>query len=344
NDGDLDLMTGEQLGNFYYFENSGTNTDPVLTAMQNNPFGLTDIGKYSNPIFADLDNDGDLDLMSGEFTANFHYFENSGTNAVPVFTTIQIDPFGLTDIGNFSNPTFVDLDNDGDMDLMAGEYSGRFYYFENTTPVCTEVISSFSVSACESYTVPSGDETYTVSAMYMDTIPSLVTGCDSVMTIDVTINVLPDVGVTVTNPTLTANATSAAYQWLDCNDNDAIIQGATNQAYMALSNGSFAVEVTESGCTDTSACVSVFAVNINDVENEPFRVYPNPTPGQVNIEMSADVSGTLTLLDVTGKAVLSRKVNGSSLVLDLSELAKGIYTVQLIAEKKNVETYRILKQ
>lgn len=48
-------------------------------------------------------------------------------------------------------------------------------------------VSSFAVSACEEYTVPSGDETYTTSQQVMDTIPSLVNGCDSVMTIDVTI-------------------------------------------------------------------------------------------------------------------------------------------------------------
>lgn len=46
--------------------------------------------------------------------------------------------------------------------------------------------SSFSVTACGSYTVPSNDTTYTTSGIYMDTIPN-ANGCDSMMTIDVTI-------------------------------------------------------------------------------------------------------------------------------------------------------------
>ncbi|MNJ85189.1 hypothetical protein D3C87_26560 [compost metagenome] len=46
--------------------------------------------------------------------------------------------------------------------------------------------NSFSVTACGSYTVPSNDETYTTSGIYMDTIPN-ANGCDSIMTIDVTI-------------------------------------------------------------------------------------------------------------------------------------------------------------
>lgn len=49
------------------------------------------------------------------------------------------------------------------------------------------VTSSFSITACGSYTVPSGQETYTTSGTYMDTIPSSQ-GCDSIMTIQVTIN------------------------------------------------------------------------------------------------------------------------------------------------------------
>lgn len=51
---------------------------------------------------------------------------------------------------------------------------------------CPETTSSFNVSVCDEYTVPSGDETYTVSGIYMDTIPNTA-GCDSVMTIDVEI-------------------------------------------------------------------------------------------------------------------------------------------------------------
>ncbi|WP_223274627.1 hypothetical protein, partial [Salibacter halophilus] len=41
-------------------------------------------------------------------------------------------------------------------------------------------------TACSSYTVPSGDETYTTSGTYMDTIPNAA-GCDSVLTINLTI-------------------------------------------------------------------------------------------------------------------------------------------------------------
>jgi hypothetical protein len=48
-------------------------------------------------------------------------------------------------------------------------------------------VSTISVTDCGSYTVPSGNETYTTSGSYMDTIVNAV-GCDSVITINLTIN------------------------------------------------------------------------------------------------------------------------------------------------------------
>ncbi|MBL4587113.1 MAG: VCBS repeat-containing protein, partial [Flavobacteriales bacterium] len=134
NDGDLDMMAGDDSGNFQYFQNTGTNTAPAFAPAQNNPFGLADIGYRSSPAFADLDNDGDLDMIAGDWYGNFKYFENTGDNANPAFAPAQNNPFGLADIGYYSTPTFVDLDNDGDLDLMAGDYYGNFKYFENTTP------------------------------------------------------------------------------------------------------------------------------------------------------------------------------------------------------------------
>jgi hypothetical protein len=53
-----------------------------------------------------------------------------------------------------------------------------------------DVYSSFSVISCGPYTVPSGDETYSVSGTYMDTIPAIADCGDSIMTI--TVNVAPN--------------------------------------------------------------------------------------------------------------------------------------------------------
>ena len=135
NDGDLDLMSGGYYGNFEYFENTGSAAAPAFGTEQTNPFSLTDIGHWSAPTFVDLDNDGDFDLMSGSSNGVFEYYQNTGTVSAPAFGAVQTNPFSLTDIGIYSSPAFADLDNDGDLDLMSGDYYGDFYYFENTGTV-----------------------------------------------------------------------------------------------------------------------------------------------------------------------------------------------------------------
>ncbi len=164
NDGDFDLLsgkggnTGAPNGSLRYFENVGTNLLPSFAAVQTDPFGLADVGSFSAPAFVDLDGDGDFDVMSGEvssYSSNaFFYFENTGSVISPSFANVQNNPFGLTDIGEFTRPTFIDLDNDGDMDMLAGERNGDFFYFENYTvpPTPNLVITEIMYNPPESFT------------------------------------------------------------------------------------------------------------------------------------------------------------------------------------------------
>ena len=132
-DGDLDLMVGEYYGNYRYYQNTGTATAPSFTAGILNPFGITG-GNASptSPAFGDLDGDGDLDMVSGEYYGSFLYYENTGTATVPSFAAPTNNPFGLSSANYYAFSQLIDLDDDGDLDILAGEYYGDFRYFENT--------------------------------------------------------------------------------------------------------------------------------------------------------------------------------------------------------------------
>lgn len=132
NDGDLDVLSGHDSGSFYYFQNNGTATNPSFAAPVVQPLGLHSIGSdFSAPVFVDIDNDGDQDLFSGGGDGRIRYFENIGTAAGPSFASGTVSPFGFTDIGDFSHPTFLDSDGDGDMDAFVGDDNGDMMYFEN---------------------------------------------------------------------------------------------------------------------------------------------------------------------------------------------------------------------
>ena len=132
NDGDLDIMQGSYYGIFRYFENTGTPSSPAFAPSIQNPFGLQSTYNYAFVDAADLDNDGDVDLLSGEYYGNLKYFENTGSPGSPSFAPQALNPFGLNIGLGLAFPEMVDLDNDGDLDVLVGEYYGNFKYYQNT--------------------------------------------------------------------------------------------------------------------------------------------------------------------------------------------------------------------
>lgn len=132
NDGDLDLLVGEYLGVMQYFRNTGSSTAPAFAAPVANPFGLTATYYIAFPAFADMDGDGDKDILVGEYKGALQYFQNTGTASAPAYAAVVTNPFGLTATTGYSMPAFADIDGDGDQDLFVGDAPGAIQYFQNT--------------------------------------------------------------------------------------------------------------------------------------------------------------------------------------------------------------------
>ncbi len=202
--------------------------------------------------------------------------------------------------------------------------------------------STITETACFSYTAPDG-VVYTTSGIKTATIPNAVS-CDSVITINLTINNV-DNAVSQTLNTLTSNAVSASYQWLDCDNGNSLIVGETNQSFTATVNGNYAVEVTQNGCVDTSSCIVINTVGIiNNSFNHDVVVYPNPSKGSINIDLGVDYNNvTIEVYDVYGKLVLSQKYYDENLIqLTLNE-APGLYFIKLQSDNYRA-TIRVVKQ
>ena len=129
-DGDYDLFVGEQYGISFAYENTGNATSPNWTAKPS--WDLPDLEMGSKPAFADLDNDGDYDVLIGEGPTGATYgYENTGTASSPIWTEKSSwDPPTLEFLG--AKPALADLDADGDYDLLIYKaYTGNSYAYEN---------------------------------------------------------------------------------------------------------------------------------------------------------------------------------------------------------------------
>ncbi|MGD1699911.1 FG-GAP-like repeat-containing protein [Dapis sp. BLCC M229] len=131
-DGDLDAFIGELDGNINYFENNGSGSFSEVTG-SGNPLNGVDVGLEegrSAPTFADIDGDGDLDAFIGNGEATIDYFENDGSGSFSQVTGSG-NPLNAVNVGFVSNPTFADIDGDGDLDAFIGEGKADITYFEN---------------------------------------------------------------------------------------------------------------------------------------------------------------------------------------------------------------------
>ncbi|MFO0689885.1 MAG: FG-GAP-like repeat-containing protein [Myxococcota bacterium] len=136
-DGDLDLLVGSSTGTFALFENRSLATLPVFVPRTGaaNPLDGEDVGSNATPAFVDTDGDGDEDVVSGETSPVFDVFENTILDAslAAMELSLPINPLdGFAVPGSHSSPAWVDLDADGDLDVVAGAWSGLFSDYENT--------------------------------------------------------------------------------------------------------------------------------------------------------------------------------------------------------------------
>lgn len=177
NDGDLDVFVGDKYGNIHFFRNNaGEGKIKRFAKMleDDNPANGIHISEGdASPAFIDIDGDGDFDLLIGSASGNTYFFRNTGSRTEPQFTAVtdSSNPFndvtGLTKYSSFgpANPTFVDLDKDGDQDLVIGSSTVSYFGFYIASPIkyYENVAGTFTLTSNELFnTVTYEDKVTTV--------------------------------------------------------------------------------------------------------------------------------------------------------------------------------------
>jgi len=151
---------------------------------------------------------------------------------------------------------------------------------------------------------------------------------------------------TVESNTITANLTGATYQWLDCDNGNMPITGATERSFIPTNIGNYAVEVTEVNCVGTSNCYAVNDVVLAleeeteeeklEEERKSLEIYPNPTSGILFIDARYRLRPYI-LYNQMGKSIVSGQRLPDS--LDLSVYSKGVYYLHLLNDVIQIVKY-----
>ncbi|MBI4945358.1 MAG: C10 family peptidase [Bacteroidetes bacterium] len=166
-------------------------------------------------------------------------------------------------------------------------------------------------------------------------------GCDSIYTLHLTIDTV-DVSLTVSDPMITANASAATYQWLDCDNSFTAISSATMQTYTATANGNYAVKITQGLCIDTSACIQIAALGVTSMHTEEISIYPNPVYNELTIDIKDNTKAiNFEILNSIGQVVANGNFTGKT-VIQTRSFAPGVFLLKLengkIFEFQKIET------
>jgi hypothetical protein len=161
-DGDPDLFVSvlppfQARDNFYHYENTGTPTAFAFSLRTRNFLSMLDAGVQAAPASADLDADGDADLLVGDLNGNVALIRNTGSPAAPAY--IWEDSALISSSTRFAlAPALADLDADGDPDLVIGHFAGGVEFRRNTgtptDPVFTVEVSWFDSISAGLYAAP----------------------------------------------------------------------------------------------------------------------------------------------------------------------------------------------
>lgn len=132
-DGDKDLLLGNELGTLIFYENIANPGNAPRLVFRNNNFQNIDVGANSAPEIHDINGDGLMDLVIGEYKGQLHYFENQGSMTNPSFPQETNPDWGEIRINEFfsgyASPEIIDLNQNGLYDLIVGSESGIVYFY-----------------------------------------------------------------------------------------------------------------------------------------------------------------------------------------------------------------------
>ena len=147
--------------------------------------------------------------------------------------------------------------------------------------------------------------------------------------------------ITQSGNALQVDQQGAVYQWIDCNNQNAIVN-ENRRNFNPTSLGSYAVDVTINGCTERSECFTVDTLNNQNFDMNHIDIYPNPVSDILKIKRSNAQEAVVSIYNVQGKKVLSTNSIKTLNIISIKHLSDGLYFIA-VSSRYGKEIRKFLK-
>ncbi len=351
----IERCNGEYLNEIVFSGNA--NSFNWTNSNINNGLAPTGIGNIPDMI---VNNPGNTSITSQVTVSPYYIWQGmSCTGAAETFN-LTIHPTPTIDAGNdvfLCNNTALSLSAIGSPNstliwngnlpngsLIYPTQSG-FQTVEATYPngcsssdsilvtVLEQSSSNITQTACDQLTI-NGD-VFLQSGVYTQVIPNAA-GCDSTITLNLTLNNSPTTPVVyVQNETQLSTdiIQDLSYQWILCSD-QSLLSNQTSAVFNPTINGNYAVIVSNSCGSDTSDCIDVNSIGLNEFNQLTIELYPNPNNGYFNVSVPSALIGVkIEIRDINGRILRTFIANEEWQEINISDLASGNYWLAIEKNK-----------
>ncbi len=145
--------------------------------------------------------------------------------------------------------------------------------------------------------------------------------------------------------TLRADAAGYHYQWVDCDNENASVPGATSQSFTPTIAGNYACEINNGTCTVITACLASSVGILENGFGNSLVVYPNPTSGSLKVELGDVYNGTVVkLFNARGQVVLNESFGTTDEIKLNIEGLSGLYILEIKTDEGKIARINVLKE
>lgn len=317
---DPNLMASAGTESVWLYLNHGTNEIPdfqlyTKSFLQDQ---MIDIGKGAYPVFTDWDADGLMDLKVKDFEGRFTVFKNVGTASQPAFEQVSKVEEGALE---WSSQCYFDVDQDGLVDLVEGNITGKLTYYKGHANGF-EWVTGFwgAVDVCDHS-----------SSYYGYSVPTLFYYQDQLLLC---------VGSEQGKLFLYRVSEDAAFEevgdlWSAICPTMPESFGIHSAAALADLNGDGVLEVVvgnfAGGLQLFNAEIPVNNLGISEQQDDiEVLIFPNPVRSSLHV---ISTGSSLRIMDLFGRTVREQEISSSETILDVSDLPSGAYLLSLTLDR-----------